>query len=185
MRIKNSSSRYGLLAILLHWLTALGVIGLFALGLWMDDLDYYDRYYRLAPHIHKSIGVLLISLVIFRFIWRQLNTQPQPLLGHKKWEVLSAKTLHYIFYAILVCMFFSGYLITTAEGDSLDVFNWFSLPSLIDGIPNLEDYAGEIHEVLAFTLIGLVLLHGLAALKHHFIDKDSTLTRMIFPGEDR
>lgn len=160
----------------------MGVIGLFALGLWMDSLDYYDKFYREAPHIHKSVGVLLIVLVAFRFIWRQISVQPQPLSTHKRWEVVLAKIVHYVFYFILLCMLISGYLITTAEGDSLEVFNWFSLPSVIDTIPNLEDYAGEIHETLAFTLIGLVIVHALAALKHHFLDKDSTLKRMIFPG---
>lgn len=184
MLIKNSASRYGLLAIVLHWVIALGVIGLFVLGLWMDGLDYYDKYYREAPHIHKSIGVLLISLVILRFIWRQINIQPAALPTHKTWEVVLAKVVHYVFYFILLCMLVSGYLITTAGGDSLDVFNWFSLPSLIDSVPNLEDYAGEVHEILAFTLIGLVILHALAALKHHFLDKDSTLKRMLFPGSN-
>lgn len=185
MQLKNTSSSYGMLAILLHWLSAVGVIFLFCLGLWMDSLDYYHEYYRVAPHIHKSVGVLLISLVVFRFVWRQFNTQPKALASHKPWEVVLARLVHYIFYAMLLCMFISGYLITTAEGGGLDVFNWFTLPSTITGIANLEDIAGEIHELLAFTLIGLVVLHMLAALKHHFIDKDSTLKRMIFTGEKK
>lgn len=173
------------MSIILHWVIAVGVIGLFTLGLWMVDLGYYDEYYRIAPHIHKSIGVLLVTLVVLRFIWRLLNVQPVPLASHKRWEVVLARAVHYVFYLILLCMLISGYLITTAEGESLKVFNWFSLPSLVSSVDNLEDYAGDIHEVLAFTLIGLVILHALAALKHHFIDKDSTLKRMIFPGEDK
>lgn len=185
MQLKNTSSSYGMLAILLHWLTALGVIFLFCLGLWMDGLDYYHEYYRIAPHIHKSVGVLLICLVLFRFVWRQFNTQPKPLVTHKSWEVILARLVHYIFYLMLLCMLVSGYLITTAEGKGLDVFTWFTLPATVTGIANLEDIAGEIHELLAFTLIGLVSLHSLAALKHHFIDKDSTLKRMIFTGEKK
>lgn len=184
MQIKNTAAGYGLVAIVLHWVIAIGVISLFALGLWMDDLGYYDKYYREAPHIHKSLGVLLISLVVLRFIWRQINTQPKALPTHKTWEHVLAKLVHYIFYFILLCMLVSGYLITTADGSSLEVFNWFALPSLISTVPNLEDYAGEIHELLAFTLIGLAILHALAALKHHFLDKDSTLKRMIFPGKN-
>ena len=185
MQVKNSLTSYGVVAIVLHWLTAVGVIGLFSLGLWMDGLDYYHEYYRTAPHIHKSVGVLLISLVILRFIWRQLNTKPEPLRSHDKWEIILAKIVHYVFYVLLLCMFISGYLITTAEGDSLAVFNWFSLPSLISSIPNLEDDAGKVHEIVAYSLIGLAILHVLGAFKHHFIDKDLTLIRMITPGENK
>ena len=176
---KNTENTYGLLAIVLHWVTAVGVIFLFSLGLWMDGLDYYDEYYRLAPHIHKSIGVLLISLVFFRLIWRLANKQPSSLPSHKNWEKISAKVTHGAFYALLICMLFSGYLITTAKGDSLWVFNWFALPATISGIANLEDYAGSIHKWIAYSLIGLALVHAAAALKHHFFDKDTTLLRML------
>ncbi len=185
MRLKNTEKNYGLLAILFHWITAIGVFFLFGLGLWMTSLDYYHPDYRTAPHLHKSLGVLLIGLVIMRLLWRVMNPSPQALTTHKTWEALVAKIVHAVLYILLISLFISGYLITTAEGDSLDVFSWFSLPSLIDGIKNLEDLAGEIHEWIAFTLIALVVLHALAALKHHFLDKDSTLKRMFSTGEQQ
>ena len=74
----NNEQRYGLVAKLLHWLMALGVIGLFGLGLYMVELDYYDRLYRTLPHIHKSVGILLFVLLIGRLLWRRFNTQPNP-----------------------------------------------------------------------------------------------------------
>ena len=82
-------------------------------------------------------------------------------------------------YGILFLMLPTGYLITTAKGQGLDVFNWISIPSLLNNIDNLENIAGDIHEILAFTLISIAGVHALAALKHHFIDKDSTLKRML------
>jgi cytochrome b561 len=76
----------------------------------------------------------------------------------------------------------SGYLISTADGRAVEVFGWFSIPATLSGLENQEDIAGEIHEWLAFTLIGLVMLHALAATKHHFINRDATLKRMLGTG---
>jgi cytochrome b561 len=73
---------------------------------------------------------------------------------------------------------FSGYLISTADGRAVDVFDWFSIPATIHGYDNQEDIAGLVHLVLAISLISLVTLHAAAALKHHFIDRDRTLLRM-------
>lgn len=184
MRIKNTKTSYGLVAVIFHWLIALGVVGLFALGLWMDGLGYYDEWYRTAPHLHKSVGVLLISLVAVRLGWRLYNTRPAELESHARWEKIIAKVTHGLFYLLLFSMFISGYLITTAKGQALDVFNWFSIPAVVSSDENLEDLAGEIHELLAFTIIGLAIVHALAALKHHFIDKDKTLLRMLGRSAD-
>ena len=183
MQLKNTENTYGIVAIVFHWVVAIAVLGLFILGLWMVDLDYQHQWYRTAPHLHKSIGVIIITLVLLRLIWRWINPTPQSLPSHKVWEKILAKITHMVLYLLLISMFFSGYLITTAEGKSLEVFNWFSIPSVVSSIDNLEDLAGEIHEAIAFTIISLVVLHALAALKHHFIDKDGTLLRMIGKSE--
>ncbi len=179
MGIRNTSDAYGWLSIALHWITAAGVIALFSLGLWMEDLDYDNPWYRTSPHIHKSVGVLLVTLVLFRLVWRGYSRAPLSVDGHRSWEKRMAKVVHVVLYGLLLLMLPTGYLITTAKGQSLDVFNWFSIPALVQGIPNLEDFAGEIHEMIAFTIIGLAGFHAVGALKHHFIDRDNTLKRML------
>lgn len=179
MKLRNTQDAYGWLSIALHWLTAVAVIGLFSVGLWMEGLDYDHPLYKLAPHWHKSIGVLLILLIAFRFVWRLSTTQPNHHPNHKSWERMAAGITHYALYGLLFLMLPTGYLITTAKGQSLEVFNWFSIPSFIQGIPNLEDIAGEVHETMAFIIIGLAIFHAVGALKHHFIDRDNTLTRML------
>ena len=95
-------------------------------------------------------------------------------------ENLAAHLAHLALYALLAGLFVSGYLISTADGLGIEVFGWFELPATLTG-DNQEDLAGEIHEILAWLLMGLVGVHMLAALKHHFINKDQTLTRMIKP----
>jgi cytochrome b561 len=118
-------------------------------------------------------------VTVFRIVYRLAVSYPRPFASHPRWVVLSAKLVHLVIYGLLLVMFISGYLITTAKGDPISFFGLFDIPSLISGIDNLEDTAGEVHEVAAFTLIGLAVLHALAALKHHFLDRDDTLLRMI------
>lgn len=178
MQWKNNTSRFGLIAIALHWLVALTVFSLFALGWWMTELDYYDSWYKQGPWWHKSIGILLFMAVIFRLCWRFFTPPPQPLSSHQPWEIKAAHRVHLLLYLLLLMIMLSGYLISTADNRAIEVFGWFSIPATITSIPNQEDAAGWLHLVLASSLIGLVLLHAAAALKHHFIDRDGTLKRI-------
>ena len=181
MAVKNTPQGYGLIAILLHWLMAAVIIGLFAVGLWMTDLNYYDPWYKTAPDWHKSVGVMLFGLWLVRLIWRTTNIKPRPLTSHKPWERTLAAVTHVVIYCLILLVVVSGYMISTADGRPLSVFGWFSIPAITTGIENQEDVAGEFHFYLACSLITLATLHAGAALKHHFLDKDSTLRRMINP----
>ena len=163
---------------MLHWVTALGVFGLFALGWWMVDLGYYDPWYRDAPELHKGIGVLLFALVLVRLVWRVQSSGPKPLASHTRLIRSLALVTKGTLYALLIGVSLSGYLITTAKGDELRVFDLFGIPALVTGIDNLEDIAGDFHWWMALVLLGLAALHAIAALKHHLLDRDDTLKRM-------
>jgi cytochrome b561 len=176
---RNSSESYGLVSILLHWLVAVAMLGLFALGLWMVELTYYDPWYRQAPHLHKSIGVLLFGFMLLRWAWRYGN--PQPRLHGSALEIRVAVGVHRLMYVLLFLLMLSGYLISTADGRGIDVFDLFSVPATLSGLPRQEDTAGLFHKVLAFVLVGLSAVHAGAALKHQYIDRDATLTRMLRP----
>ncbi len=176
MQLGNTQNKYGLIAMLLHWSMAILIIALFALGTYMVELDYYHPWYKLAPDLHRSFGVIVAGLMIFRLAWRLSNKRPDELGA--VWERRLARWLHRLFYALIAGIVVSGYLITTADGQPVVVFNLFDIPAVLTSIENQEDIAGEIHEWLTMTLIILVSLHALAALKHHFINRDSTLRRM-------
>ncbi len=178
MQWKNSTTRFGLIAVSLHWLVAMTVFSLFALGLWMTGLDYYDSWYKQGPWWHKSIGITLFLVVIVRLCWRLLTPLPAALASHKSWEAKVAHVTHLLLYLLLFTIMVSGYLISTADNRAIEVFGWFDVPATITALPNQEDIAGWVHLILASTLIGLVVLHAAAALKHHFIDRDSTLKRI-------
>jgi cytochrome b561 len=177
--LQNTTTDYGLIAIALHWLVASAVVGLFGLGLWMTGLDYYDAWYTRGPELHKGIGILLFIAVVFRLVWRLLDPLPRPASTHTRWERRLAGIAHALLYILLFAVMIAGYLISTADGRPIPVFGLFSVPATLSGLPEQEDIAGEIHELLAFALIGLAALHALAALKHHFIDRDRTLKRML------
>jgi cytochrome b561 len=175
----NNTQQWGWFNILVHWLSAIVVIGLFTLGLWMVELTYYDTWYHKAPHIHKSVGLLLFILTLLRLIWLFFNGKPAPLSSHTRLEKKLAKWVHWLLYLLLLTIMISGYLISTADGRSIDVFNWFSIPALVSGLEEQADLAGKVHYYLAMSLIVLAALHAFAAFKHHFLDKDKTLTRML------
>ncbi len=179
MKFKNDQLNYGLVAIVLHWLIALLVYGLFGLGLWMVSLGYYDAWYQKAPTLHEGLGVLLFILLLLRTEWVRRSSVPQSLSRHKQWEKTGAYLAKRLLNALILVITVSGYLIVTAKGDALSVFNLFSLPASLSDIPNQADWAGEIHAILSWGLIILSGGHIFAALKHHFVDKDSTLKRML------
>jgi cytochrome b561 len=182
MRIRNSTSGYGLVAILLHWGMAALVIGLFLLGLYMTGLDYYHPWYRSAPDLHRGLGVVTALLLIVRVAWRSADVRPGPEPGTPRHLARAAEWVHRTLYLLVLLIVVSGYLISTADGRGIDVFGVFELPALVSGIDNMEDVAGEIHFALAVGLMGLVALHAAAALKHHFLDGNGTLKRMLVPG---
>lgn len=179
MQLKNTQSSYGLVAIILHWVVALAVIGLAVLGLWMTDLSYYSPYYRSAPFWHKSIGITLAMVLVVRLLWRWGNPQPCALLTYTRWERWLAGRVHALLYLLLLLIVTSGYLISTAKGQGVSVFGWFEVPALISGLPDQADTAGTVHYWLAITVLILAALHALAALKHHLLDRDDTLRRML------
>jgi len=179
MQWKNNTTRFGFMTIVMHWLVPLPVFFMFALGLWMTGLDYYDSWYKLGPWWHKSMGVLLFLMVMLRLCWRLFTSSPQPLSSHQLWEIKVAHAVHFLLYLLLLVTMFSGYLISTADGRAIEVFGWFSVPATIAFIANQEDVAGQVHLIVASILIGLVLLHAAAALKHHFIDRDRSLMRIL------
>ncbi|WP_372996268.1 cytochrome b [Marinobacter sp.] len=179
MKIRNTPSGYGLVAMIIHWLVAAAVFGLFGLGYWMVDLSYYDDWYRRAPDIHRSIGILLFVVMVFRVAWRGVNVSPAPLSNHKRWEVRSAHLAHFLLYVLIFVAMVSGYLISTADGSSISVFGWFEVPSVTGRIKGMEDTAGVVHYWSTWAIVGLAVIHAAGAFKHHLLDRDRTLWRML------
>lgn len=180
---RNTRRGWGIVSIVLHWVSALAIIGLFVLGWWMTELGYYDRWYNLAPWWHRSIGMLLLAATLLRLVWRAAGTTPT--LPGERLERLAAELGHQGLYALLMVVLVSGYLISTADGRGISVFDWFEVPALVSDLPRQATLAGTVHWYAALVLICLAAVHMLAALKHHFIDRQDVLARMLSPRVSR
>ncbi len=177
----NRRDRYGLISIGFHWAIALAMFGLVGLGAWMVGLTYYDPWYNRSLALHKAFGILALMLVAAKFGWRIVD--PAPSLGPEvtPYERIGATAMHWFLNAFILLLPVTGYLTSTSEGAGIDIVGLFEVPALFDMSEGARDLAIELHFYLAYGLIALVALHAGAALKHHLVDKGSTLRRMLVP----
>jgi cytochrome b561 len=178
--LTDSRTGYGLISIAIHWISALLILFLFGLGIYMVDLSYYDDWYHKGPELHISLGLVVLLLMLVRVIWRITNPTPVELAA-KRAQNLAAKFVKLGLYAFVFIVLISGYLITTAEGQPASMFNLIKFPVLTELSSQNVDLAGEVHEYLAWGIVLLVVLHVAGALLHHFIIRDRTLVRMLKP----
>ncbi len=178
--LSNTSDAYGLISILLHWLMAVFVFGLFGLGLYMVGLSYYDPWYKDALDLHKSTGICLFFILLTRLIWRCSQITPDSCdTDSPQWQIKLAHLVHILLYIVMAVLMISGYFISTADDRSISVFGMVDIPALGFSIENQEDVAGDLHASLAWSLVTFSGIHALAAFKHHFINKNNTLKRII------
>lgn len=184
MSLRNTPARWGTLARSLHWLIAVLIIGLFIVGLVMEDLPGDSR--KLVYALHKSFGLFVLALVLLRILWRVTNRAPAEIEGIPLHMKLAAKAGHLGLYVLMIAVPLSGWIMHSLSGYAT---NWFGqdslplLPTLVEKTANRDVVrdVGEIHELAAFAIIALVVVHAGAALYHHFVRKDATLARMT-PG---
>lgn len=178
MAIKNSSQTWGSLSIGLHWLTLVLILGLAMVGLAMTDLPNGPQKIQIYA-LHKSFGLTVLGLTVIRLMWRLFSPTPEAAENTPAWQAFVAKLTHGFLYVLLFAMPISGWLYNSAAGFPLKYFGLFKLPKLSGYDPQLKELAGEAHETFFYILALLMLMHAGAALKHHYLDKDTTLTRML------
>lgn len=172
------TARYTPTAIALHWIIALGIAGTFVLGLYMHELQLSPTKLQLYSY-HKWAGVTLFFLALIRLLWRLGHPAPalpdtMPPLMQK-----AAAAGHLALYALMFTIPFVGWVASSAKGFQTVWFGVIPLPDLVGKDKELGHLLGEMHEFLSYTLLVLVIGHVAAALKHHWIDKDDVLTRML------
>lgn len=178
MQLKNTESRYGLIAQLFHWLIVGLIIYQFVLANRADNLP---RGLQLIATIaqHKSVGMTILVLAILRLIWRWMNPVPTDIPTAPKWQQIAARFSHVALYGLILVIPLIGWLASSARNFSVSYFGWFTWPNLVEPNPRLYEILQGTHGVLAWCLFAVALLHIAAALKHHFIDKDNVLRRML------
>lgn len=185
MFLKNTLQDYGSLTKFFHWLIAILIISLLAIGLIMADMENSPDKFKLIG-IHKEFGIIVLSLAIMRLGWKTLNISPMLPEGMAKVTIIAAKALHFMLYFLMFAMPITGWLMSSAAGFRVSMFGLFLMPNLIAPDKEFGHQMAQLHEILAYLLIGLILLHISAALLHHFYYKDNILKRMLpnFKGKN-
>lgn len=177
---RNTIERYGAVARLLHWTIAILIISVLCIGLVMDDVTGPGKF--ILFRWHKSFGITVLALAVIRILWRFTNIHPAKLAAHAAWEKFLASVTHFLLYFAMLAMPLSGWLMSSAKSVKVNVYGLFTLPDLIEPNKPLGRLLNEFHVYLGWTLIGLIALHALGAIKHHFVDRDETLRRMLLFG---
>lgn len=176
--ICNRSDHYGWIAIILHWLMAVMIIGLLILGLYMTRLPISLEKLRFYGW-HKEWGILVLGLVLLRVFWRATNVTPRFPETLPYSQKLAARAVHLAFYGFMIILPLTGWLMSSAVGLQVSFFGLFLLPDLVPADPRLEQVLALSHEYLSYALIAAIGAHTAAALWHHFVHKDDILTRML------
>jgi cytochrome b561 len=174
----TASARYNGTAISLHWLVAFLILAAFPLGIYMSDLALSPLKLKLISY-HKWLGVTVFLLAAARLAWRATHTPPPLPDAMPAWERYTAHGLHHLLYVLLFAIPLSGWLMSSAKGFQTVYFGVLPLPDLIGKDKALGDLLREVHRMLNYGMLGLVIAHAGAALKHHFIDRDGILSRML------
>ena len=176
--IDAANRSYTNVAIALHWVIATVIVCNFVLGLYMRDLPLSPAKLRLYSY-HKWIGVTIFLLVLFRLAWRLSHHAPALPTTIPLWQRRAAVTSHVMLYVLTLIVPLSGWLLSSAAGVQVVYLGVLPIPDLIGKDKALADQLKLAHEWLNYLMFVVVVLHVAAALKHHFIDRDEVLMRML------
>ena len=174
------AARYSRGAIVLHWIIALLIIGNVA-GAWLSEgMPKPDRAAIMA--LHKAIGISILLLALVWAGWRTVHRPPPMMETLKAWEAALAKVTHWLFYILILVMPLTGWALVSgaSRGKPVSMFGLFDVPALPVGSdkPTVGTFQ-DMHSVLGYLIVALLVLHVAGALKHQFLDRDGTLRRMV------
>jgi cytochrome b561 len=190
MTIANTRTRYGTVAMSLHWLIAALVIANICLGLFFADMSHSDPRLFTLVQTHKSIGLTVLVLSVIRLLWRLINPVPPLPAGMGRFLRFAAHASHFLLYFLIVAIPLSGWALVSSSPLGLPTmyFGWFEWPHIgfLADLTRAQKVAlshdfGATHVILAWLAILLVPIHVLAALYHQFVRRDDVLKRML-PG---
>jgi cytochrome b561 len=177
MAYKNTIISYGSVSKFLHWLIFLMITSLLIVGFTMGGIS--DKALKgQVINVHKIIGSCVLLIMLFRVFWTLINIKPKLPDRTPRVQAFLSHIVHFTLYFLLIFIPISGAIMSSAAGYSTN-FGFFSLSLPIAKNKAVSDLFGEIHQILAWVIICVLTLHILAALKHHYINRDSILVRML------
>ncbi len=175
MRLINNETKYGLIAIIFHWITFLVLLLQIPLGFYLEDLEFSD-FKMSVENYHSILGIIIFYIIVLRLIWKSLNTSPVDSNQVKSWQLIISKINHWLLYISLLAISISGILKKLLSGEevhflfksiSLDYFNF-----------EIVDISERIHSSAAILLIVLITIHILAVVYHHIFLKEQILKKI-------
>jgi cytochrome b561 len=179
--------RYTRTAMLLHWLVAILILGMFGLGIYMADLPLSPQKLKLYSY-HKWAGITVLLLALARLAWRIGHVPPPLPASQPQWQQFAAHAGHGLLYVLIFAAPLSGWMMSSALGFPVVWFGVLPLPDLIDKNKEIGELLKLVHRYLNYTFLVVVTGHALAAIKHQWLDRDGTLSRMLpatTPEENR
>jgi cytochrome b561 len=178
MTFRNTTRAWGTISKTLHWLIVLLIINQWIIAQRADALPLGPAKID-ALAWHKSFGITILALALIRLVWRWLNPVPTLEQVTKPWERMLAHVSHVLLYALIFAMPLTGWMMSSARNFPVSWFHVVQLPDLVRPDKATYDFMHEAHEMLFAALVCVALLHILGALKHHFIDRNEVLKRML------
>ena len=177
-----AGSRYTLLAIVLHWLLALAILSMFVLGVFMSDLPFSPLRLKLY-NWHKWAGITFLALSVSRWLWRLAHRPPALPVAITQvmpsWQTRAYHGTHHLMYLLFFAVPLLGWAYSSAAGFPIVWLGQIPLPDLVSPDKALAELIKPLHALSAFALMGLAGMHIAAALKHHWVDRDGLLARML------
>lgn len=177
MALRNSTVQWGSLAKALHWLVAIGIVGLIYLGLLQDEMPKGDARAEIRM-IHGSIALIVFALMTVRIAWRWLNETPSHPSGNPAWQNLAATLVHWGLYIAIFVQLFSGAMVVATNGNGLPFFGLFRIPVPVAEDHDAHEFWEEVHEPVWWVIAFLAVIHVLAAIYNHFLARNDVLRRM-------
>lgn len=174
----SAPRRYTATAIALHWLLAVMIIAGFGMGVYMVDLPMSPSRLKLYNYL-KWLGVSILALSALRLLWRLTHSPPPLPANAPAWQNRAAHAAHMLLYVLFFAVPLSGWAYSSASGFPIVYFGVLPLPDFVPKSREMADLIKPLHMALAFALAAVVLLHIAAAFKHHFVNRDGLLARML------
>ena len=178
MTFRNTTRAWGALSKTFHWLIVLLIINQWWIAQRADDLPNGPAKIA-ALGWHKSFGITILVLALLRLVWRWMNPVPSLANVTKSWERALAGLSHVLLYGLIFAMPLTGWMMSSARNFPVSWFHFFQLPDLVRPDKATYELMHDAHHVLFSTLVVVALLHVAGALKHHFIDRNDVLKRML------
>ena len=177
MPFRNTTRTWGSLSKAFHWLIVLLIINQWLIAERADELKGLAKLEALAWH--KSFGLTILMLAVLRLLWRLMNPTPDLTTETHRWERMLAKISHVLLYALIFAMPLTGWMMSSAKNYPVSWFKLVQFPDLVAPAEQTFHLMDDLHHLLFKVLVGVALLHVAGALKHHFIDRNDVLKRML------